>query len=193
MQIEKIYDTIQGEGHWTGVPITLVRTYGCPVGCWFCDTGYAKSSTLPTPPVEMRPDEINPSRRHVLLTGGEPLIQPDLSDLCHQLILAGHEVQIETAGIRYDPKIPDDCWITLSPKKHVHPAMWQRADEVKFVLSPDTDLSTYEKPLSLISTKNIYWQPEFEALPDSLDTCIAATTLYGGRISIQTHKFLGIE
>ncbi len=116
MRIAEIYRSIQGEGLLTGVPSVFVRTSGCNLRCWFCDTPYA--SWRPEGH-DMSIDEIVAQveewdTRHVVVTGGEPMLYAELIPLCDALQRIGRHVTIETAGTLYLPVACD--LISISPK-----------------------------------------------------------------------------
>ncbi len=84
MRIAEIYRSVQGEGLLTGVPSVFVRASGCNLRCWFCDTPYA--SWRPEGR-DMSIDEIVAQveewdTRHVVVTGGEPMLFAELIPLC---------------------------------------------------------------------------------------------------------------
>jgi len=117
MRIAEIFHSIQGEGLLAGVPSVFVRTSGCNLRCHWCDTPYA--SWKPEGP-EMSVEEILKkvlewNCPHVVLTGGEPMIAPDLPVLAAALKKAGKHVTIETAGTILPNGIPCDL-ASLSPK-----------------------------------------------------------------------------
>jgi len=96
-----IFYSIQGEGKLAGVPSIFLRFAGCPIKCPWCDTSYAWNVA---DAVRMTVDEILPRvrtcpTRHVVITGGEPLIHPKITDLTTSLRKAGYHVTIETAGV----------------------------------------------------------------------------------------------
>ena len=100
MRISEIFHSIQGEGILTGVPSVFVRTSGCNLRCVWCDTPYASwqpegdERTV----AEILDKVLSYRCRHVVLTGGEPMIARDLPDLSQRLIDHGLHVTIETAG-----------------------------------------------------------------------------------------------
>ena len=100
MRISELFYSIQGEGKLMGVPSVFVRASGCNLRCVWCDTPYA--SWDPEGP-EMSVDEIvgkvaEFDAKHVVITGGEPLIMPDIESLCDRLKTNDHHITIETAA-----------------------------------------------------------------------------------------------
>ena len=192
--LDKVFETIQGEGYFAGTPITLIRTRGCPVGCWFCDTGYVEG--LP-PPKNKTPVDIltiKPQRHHVLITGGEPMVQRGIAPLVQNLVECGHFVQLETSGYKW-VDVSDSCFVTFSPKAHTgakcDERYWHRAGEVKIVVSDMDDARFYDDFLRSY-TGRIYFQPEYGTLEESVQHCIEACLIYGGKLSVQSHKFIGL-
>ena len=119
MLISEIFHSIQGEGLLTGVPSIFIRTSGCNLRCRWCDTPYASWRVEGT---EMGVEEILrriadwPSR-HVVLTGGEPMIARGIVDLAEALRSLGKHITIETAGTVPPDGIACDL-ASLSPKLH---------------------------------------------------------------------------
>lgn len=116
MRIAEIYRSIQGEGLLTGVPSVFVRTSGCNLRCWFCDTPY--TSWRPEGR-DMAIDEIVAQveewdARHVVITGGEPMLFAELIPLCDAIRDIGRHITIETAGTLYLPVVCD--LMSISPK-----------------------------------------------------------------------------
>lgn len=117
MFISEIFYSIQGEGSLTGVPSVFVRTSGCNLRCVWCDTPYA--SWRPEGD-ELSVDEVfrqieDFKCRHVVLTGGEPMIARGIHDLAGRLRDAGYHITIETAGTVMPDGIACDL-ASLSPK-----------------------------------------------------------------------------
>lgn len=118
MFISEIFYSVQGEGILTGVPSVFVRTSGCNLRCRWCDTPYASWKPEGT---DLNPDEILtqirnwPAARHVVLTGGEPMIARDVAQLIGIIRGAGFHLTIETAGTVAFPETGCDL-ASISPK-----------------------------------------------------------------------------
>ena len=105
MRISEIFHSLQGEGILAGVPSVFVRTSGCNLRCWYCDTPY--TSWAPEG-VEMSVAAVAEAvlrhrTRHVVVTGGEPLLAPDLPELLARLADAGRHITVETAATVFRP------------------------------------------------------------------------------------------
>ena len=116
MKIAEIYRSIQGEGLLTGTPSVFVRTSGCNLRCWFCDTPYPVGSRRGRPGGrrDFRARSRELGHEHVVLTGGEPMLFAELIPLAEQLRSAGRHITIETAGTLYLPVACD--LMSISPK-----------------------------------------------------------------------------
>lgn len=117
MRITEIFHSIQGEGVLTGVPSVFVRTSGCNLRCSWCDTPYAswqpEGSELTV--AAILDQVLGHDCRHVVLTGGEPMLARDLPELAEQLTAHGRHVTIETAGT-LPPNGISCALASLSPK-----------------------------------------------------------------------------
>lgn len=99
--VVEIFDSIEGEGKRSGTLASFVRFAGCNLRCNYCDTTYALfGEEEPCRYESMTKAEVleRMVRKQVTLTGGEPLLQRDISVLIRELITSGHEVNIETNG-----------------------------------------------------------------------------------------------
>jgi 7-carboxy-7-deazaguanine synthase len=117
MLIAEIFHSLQGEGELTGVPSVFVRTSGCNLRCNWCDTPYA--SWHPEG-VQMGVDEIvaevaKRPAKHVVLTGGEPMVAKEIRELAAALKQRGYHITIETAATVAPEGIACDL-ASLSPK-----------------------------------------------------------------------------
>jgi len=94
----EVYTTLMGESAGSGWPCTLVRMGGCNLRCSYCDTRYALSEHTRLSLHEVLSRVQFPYPRHVLVTGGEPLIQPGTPRLLEFLVERSHTVYLETNG-----------------------------------------------------------------------------------------------
>lgn len=177
MFISEIFYSLQGEGGLTGVPSVFVRTSGCNLRCAWCDTPYAswnpEGETRSVDEVVAAVQENSPAR-HVVLTGGEPMIARDIARVAERLKALGYHLTIETAGTIAPGGIPCDL-VSLSPKllnsapdPRQH-ATWRRKHEstrwqpdvirawleqydyqFKFVVSRPEDVGEFEAMLAVL-------------------------------------------
>jgi 7-carboxy-7-deazaguanine synthase len=116
VKVSEIFYSIQGEGKLVGVPSVFIRASGCNLRCVWCDTPYASWE----PEGEMMTvvailERVREHRaHHVVVTGGEPMIMPDIAELCTALKGEGAHITIETAGTVWK-EIPFDL-ASVSPK-----------------------------------------------------------------------------
>lgn len=116
MQVAEIFYSVQGEGKLTGVPSAFVRLAGCNLRCRYCDTPYARKAadgrSMSVEQVAARLAEF--PAKHVVVTGGEPLLSDELDELCSQLRTEGKHVTLETAAT-VEHVVPVDL-VSISPK-----------------------------------------------------------------------------
>jgi 7-carboxy-7-deazaguanine synthase len=118
MLISEIFHSLQGEGELTGVPSVFVRTSGCNLRCAWCDTPYASWDPEGTPRTVaevVAEIESHPRARHVVLTGGEPMIAKEIRELAAKVRETGRHITIETAATVAPNGIACDL-ASLSPK-----------------------------------------------------------------------------
>ena len=195
---ETFQQTIQGEGYWAGTPVDFIRLAGCPVGCPWCDTGYADGGTglsREVRPFEALIAELKSPR--VVISGGEPFIHRQLPALVDAVVDSGRAVSIETSGAFWQT-LCDEAWITLSPKQHVSPdypvkpELWQRANEVKIVIASGDELELYRPYLK--SGTPVFLQPEWENRDRTLPKALELLNHFPAyRLSLQLHKLIGVE
>ena len=198
MRIAEIFHSIQGEGLLAGVPSVFVRTSGCNLRCHWCDTPYA--SWKPEGP-EMSVEEILTKVAEwncpqVVLTGGEPMIAPDLPALAAGLKKAGRHITIETAatvppgGIACDlaslsPKLSnstpsperDPAWSKKHEKTRLQPSViteWIQnyKSQLKFVVSGEPDIKEIKDLLSRLPPAPL---DRVLLMPEGLDAKTLAT------------------
>ncbi|MDH4239506.1 MAG: 7-carboxy-7-deazaguanine synthase QueE [Phycisphaerae bacterium] len=117
MIVNEIFYSLQGEGFLAGAPSVFIRLAGCPLRCRWCDTKYAWDQTAGVhystekvvQTIQQWPSKL------VVITGGEPMINPELPQLVQELKAIGKHITIETAGIAFIPDLPCDL-MSISPK-----------------------------------------------------------------------------
>jgi len=130
LRVAETFYSLQGEGGLVGVPSFFIRTTGCNLRCEFCDTPY----TSWEPEGEWRTiaelvATVPHEARHVVVTGGEPMLWPNLPELTGALRDGGRHVTIETAGTVYQD-LPCDL-MSISPKLANSDPLPQRGAEVR--------------------------------------------------------------
>ena len=197
---ETFQSTVQGEGYWTGCLVDFIRLSGCPVGCPWCDTGYADGGTN-LPRVERPIGELLAEVKspRVVITGGEPFIHKHLPELVQALLAANKQVSIETSGSFWQEVSPA-AWITLSPKEHINPKypvqnqFWSRANEVKIIIETGKEIDFYQEYLSTHSHLLVYLQPEWNSSSKSILLILQILPEKPDyRLSLQTHKYIGVQ
>lgn len=196
---ETFQQTIQGEGYWVGSSVDFIRLAGCPVSCPWCDTGYAEGgANLPRTekPIQDLLAELKSGR--VVISGGEPFIHPNLPDLVTAIGKTGRQVSIETSGSFWQA-ISDWVWVTLSPKEHVSPRypvkplMWQRANEIKLVISTGQELRFYQEQFAKIPSTPVFLQPEWGGRERTLPLTLELLRHFPQyRLSVQLHKYIQV-
>ena len=190
LQLAEIFYSVQGEGTHTGTPAVFVRLAGCNLSCAFCDTDYALRFIATVDDVVARVRAAGGECPMVILTGGEPLAQRETVPLIAALRADGRRVHIESNGT-IDVALPDDVWLTISPKERLHPAMAARADEAKLIVDrrvPDEWRAFFPAATPL------FLQPEGNK-PSNVTLAIEAALREPARyrLSLQVHKFIGVR
>ncbi len=137
MLVAEIFHSLQGEGELTGVPSIFVRASGCNLRCTWCDTPYASWQPEGKPRTTEQilvAIEQHRTTRHVVLTGGEPMIAKEIRELAAGIRRTGRHITIETAatvapqGIACDLASLSPKLLNSAPDAEKHPA-WRRKHE----------------------------------------------------------------
>lgn len=197
MKVNEIFYSLQGEGCHTGTPAVFVRLSGCNMACDFCDTDHSAGREMTD--AEIVAEVCRYPARHVVVTGGEPLLQLTgvLVGLLHS---RGRYVQIETNGTVALTDGLDRLvdWVTCSPKYGRMPVI-QRIDELKIVF--DRDHPEYVIDPAALGDRGITrccLQPCDRAdavwnaanLAACIDYILAHPVWH---LSLQTHKLTGVR
>ena len=211
-RVNDIFYSLQGEGRHTGRPALFVRFAGCNLKCPFCDTEFDSYHEFSADYIvtELLAHCIDHGVLHekpmVVLTGGEPTLQvgEDFIDLLHE---EGFYVAMESNGVLPAPRNLD--WLTVSPKSARPRKAFQeggrRPDEIKIVFNGNNDpekiLSAYMNRLSDDDESPkplLYLQPcdTGGELQNRYITTLCVRYVMSHpkwRLSLQTHKLIGIE
>lgn len=193
--MERFY-SVQGEGAFTGHAAFFIRLAGCDVGCVWCDVKESWDATKhPRMDVNQLVQEVkNAGAPICVVTGGEPTMH-DLSSLTRGLKEMGIRTHLETSGTCSLTGEWD--WITFSPKKFKGPldAYFELAHELKVIVNHVSDIAWAEE-LRLKSQASIkcYLQPEWEKRERSQELIFEYVRKNPKwAISLQTHKYLGVD
>ena len=192
MKVSEIFHSVQGEGKLVGVPSVFVRASGCNLRCTWCDTPYAswnpEGEALTVAEIVAK---VTAYRcRHVVVTGGEPMIMPDIVELCAALRAADLHITIETAATVYhavevdlasmSPKLSNSTphereggrFAVAHEKQRLNFAVMQQfidgsSDfQLKFVVSTEEDLLEIDEVLAKLTG----WQPsDVLLMPEGTD------------------------
>ena len=218
--INEMFQTLQGEGFYTGVPAIFIRLQGCPVGCSWCDTKHTwdklanretslgdilvktvESDAWGNADAAALMDTIRQqgwTARHVVITGGEPSIY-DLTPLTTALEAADFSCQIETSGT-HEVRCSARTWVTVSPKVNMRGGYdvlaqaLKRADEIKHPVARQRDIEALDALLATLdddAARIIALQP-ISQKDDATKLCIETCIARNWRLSMQTHKYLNI-
>lgn len=188
--------TIQGEGYNTGKAAYFLRLAGCDIGCVWCDVKESWSAeSHPRIEIDEMLNRIKESGADkVVVTGGEPAMY-DLKPLTDALRKNNLLCYIETSGAY--TLTGDWDWICVSPKKFKAPLpeILLLANELKVIVYNKSDFGWGEKNAKMINDNCLlYLQPEYSVnekiLPQIIDY---VKTNKRWRISLQTHKYLGVR
>lgn len=192
MKLSELFHSIQGEGKLVGVPSVFVRASGCNLRCVWCDTPYAswkpEGENVAADEIVRRVRKF--PARHVVVTGGEPMIMPDIISLCDQLKAAGLHITIETAATVYhevkldlaslSPKLSNSTPLEREGGKFAASHERQRLNipviqrfidtspefQLKFVVSSEADLAEIEAIIAQLRG----WSPaDVLLMPEGID------------------------
>jgi len=149
LRIHEIYESIQGESTFAGLPCTFVRLSRCNLRCRWCDTPQAFEGGTEMLRAEVLEKALSFGTPLVELTGGEPLLQPGAIPLLQELCDAGRTVLLETSGERdiseVDPRVHRIMDLKAPGSGESRRNRWEniaelsKRDEVKFVLADRAD------------------------------------------------------
>ncbi len=169
----EIFYGLQGETSLAGLPFVFVRLVGCNLRCRYCDSTHAYTGGTKMTVTEIVKEATRYPTQHVLLTGGEPLIHTEATELARALATAGMSVSIETNGETPIAPVAPFCRIVMdikTPSSGVEPSRYRenlpllkRSDEIKFVIGDEHDYAWAKRVVSEIGRPcdEILFSPAF--------------------------------
>ncbi len=210
-KIAEMFSSINGEGTHAGQLAFFVRFTGCNLNCSYCDTKWANVPNAEY--TEMTADEIRSEAQkngisNVTVTGGEPLIQPNIIPLLKMLCGDGRYVEIETNGsadvsevlkikgnrpaLTMDYKLPSSGMESFMRTENF--VLLEAKDTVKFVSGSLADLERaleIIRKYGLIGKCAVYISPVFGKLkPAEIVDFMLSNKLNGVNVQLQMHKFI---
>jgi 7-carboxy-7-deazaguanine synthase len=204
LTINEIFHSIQGESTHAGRPCVFVRLTACDLRCSWCDTPYAFHEGRKVSVGDVLAQVESYGCEFVEITGGEPLLQPDVYPLMRELLGRGHRVMIETGGHRSVADVPSEvirivdvkCPASGESAKNHWPNLdlLRPQDEVKFVIQ---DRADYEFARDVVAkhdlvarTAAVLFSPVHKVLDSrELAAWILADRL-PVRLQLQVHKYI---
>lgn len=203
LKITEIFFSIQGESNTAGYPTVFVRLTGCPMRCSYCDTAYAFHGGTKHSLAEVLAEVGKYKSKHVTVTGGEPLAQPQCHDLMAALCDAGYSVSLETGGAMDISKVDKRVYVVLdikTPASNEEPnntysniEYIKPSDCFKFVICDEDDYRWSKKFVTegkLNERCDVFFSPSADELSatDLADWIIRDQLPV--RLQIQLHKVL---
>lgn len=209
MIVNEIFYSLQGEGFLAGIPSTFIRLAGCPLSCKYCDTVYARDYSdgkeLTNQQI-IAQVQVYPAR-HVVVTGGEPLVNADMTERAGlrdllRLLKDNHKhITIETAGIKFMPDLPCDL-MSISPKppaKETIDSLRQLIEsynyQLKFVIANEGDLAQaqdllerlgkYDRTMVCLMPQAATRQQYLKTAPVVAELCKQTGFAFSPRLQIQ--------
>ena len=193
--IVEIFHSVQGEAYHAGIPHVFIRFGNCNLRCEWCDTDFLTFEEMQLEDIVNQVLQYNCKR--VIFTGGEPCLQ-DLDTIGTELKKHDIDLSVETNGTIPVPEIID--WICVSPKDQVYPnvAIKQRNGNELKVVYCGQDLSMYDDLKQ--GFEHHFIQPcymENDTVEQNGRSFAAVEKIVkdnpGWRLSLQTHKWMGVD
>ena len=204
LKVNEIFHSIQGESSYTGLSCVFVRLTGCDLRCSWCDTPYAfnEGDALSVEDVVKKVETYQSFL--VEITGGEPLLQPDVYDLMRALLRSGKTVLLETGGHIDISDVPDKVIKIVDVKcpgsGESERNLWENLDrlkahdEVKFVIRDRSDYDFAKQVLKRHHLEErcaaVLFSPVHSVLPPKLLTDWSLEAQLPVRLQIQLHKYV---
>jgi 7-carboxy-7-deazaguanine synthase len=203
LTINEIYTSVQGESSYAGIPCTFVRLTGCDLRCNYCDTEYAFHEGKKIEISDVIQEVLDHGTDLVEITGGEPLLQRNVSVLMQGLLDQGKTVLVETSGSQdisicpkgvvriMDLKCPSSGESEKNNWQNI--ARLSAKDEVKFVIADQSDFDWaigVVREHKLLSKAHVLFSHSWNTLPGAELAKWVVETKLPIRFQTQLHKML---
>lgn len=201
-KINEIFDSIQGEGIFVGVPMNFIRFTECNLQCRWCDTDFENGEILELDEILSR---LNKKWKWVSLTGGEPMLEDNLPGLIKELREKEFKVLLETNGTIFEKEIFEGCnfiSVDIKPPSSGNPVYDKKVidylfknpgkNQLKVVIQDKHDLEFF-KGVYNGGYENWILQPEFSSMNKLDYEEILEVIGKNVRIIPQIHKILKVR
>lgn len=194
--VYEYFYSLQGEGAYSGKAAFFIRLAGCKVGCPWCDSkeSWRRENGREMTLEQLRCEVVASGSKIVVITGGEPMLH-NLNALTAMLRELGVRVHLETSGSEPFSGMFD--WMTLSPKrgKMCREEYYPLADELKVVIECESDFVRAQEMSTKVRENCLLllqceWGVREKMMPEIIKF-IKKNNNWG--LSLQTHKFIGVE
>lgn len=203
LKINEVFYSIQGESSLAGWPTVFVRTSGCNIRCNYCDTKYSYYEGTKTTLADLLAQVKSYGARHVCVTGGEPMAQPNVIPFMKLLCDQDYVVSLETNGYfdtaNVDPRVikvidvktpgsDEGDSFNLENLKRLMPQ-----DQVKFVICNEQDYEwsrDFIKKHAVAAKCSVFFSPAFESMPSKLLAEKILQDALPVRLQLQLHKYI---
>lgn len=204
VRLTEIFFSVQGESSFVGFPTIFIRLTGCPLRCVYCDSAYAFEGGQKWKIAEVLENIKQYPARHVCVTGGEPLAQPQCLALLNALVRENYQVSLETSGAmpveQVNPAVARIVDFKTPSSGELVKNLWENLqylgekDEIKFVIGSDDDFAwALSKVLEFNMCEKV-GSVLFSPVHGSCELSVFAEKVLGTglpiRMQIQLHKYI---
>ena len=203
MRLTEIFYSIQGESSFIGQPCVFIRTTACNLRCVWCDTAYSFYGGEEKSLDDIMQRVAGYGCKLVEITGGEPMLQKEIYELCDRLLTAEYTVLLETGGSldlsKLDPRVIKIVDLKCPGSGEVEKNYWpnldilQPHDQIKFVIK---DRADYDWTLKIIRQHrldtrfHLLFSPVFNEMPLRLLAEWMLADHVKAQLQVQLHKFI---
>lgn len=204
LRITEIFYSLQGEARAVGYPTVFIRLTGCPLRCQYCDSEYAFEGGTRFTLREILDEAAKHKAKHICVTGGEPLAQPNCLPLLSALCDEGYSVSLETSGAmdisKVDSRVERVMDLKTPDSGELEKNLWanidelKQTDQLKFVICSkrDFDWACFKVEELQLDHKvaDVFFSPSHEQVaPQELADWVLNSKL-NVRMQLQLHKLL---